>query len=437
MQSEPSILKDDLTGLPNRHCFQDRLHCSISAAKRYSQRFAVMSLGIDDFHSINDHLGYHGGDELLMAVAKRLQDNFRGSDTIARLGSDEFVAIFQNISDTKNLNMIAQRFIDMFDEPFLIQDEKIYVNVSIGIACYPEDGACDQSLLSTAQQAMRSAKAHGKNHFKVYNEHMSEDNINYLMLSNDLHQAINKDEFILHYQPVIDGQNNQVIAVEALIRWQHPKLGLIGPGHFIHIAEKQGLILLISEWVIKQACSQLKTWQDTINADLMMSVNISAHLFEDPRLTDKIKSLIDECQIKPESLRLEITESTIMHHPDAAIKTLNDLHDLQLSLAVDDFGTGYSSLSYLKNFPVDTIKVDRSFVHDLETDHVNITIIKSILMLAEGLNMQAVIEGVETEAQKRILIENGVRYFQGYYFSKPLTVTDCETYILKQQSYNS
>lgn len=250
------------------------------------------------------------------------------------------------------------------------------------------------------------------------------------VLSKDIKYALERDELLLHYQPIIDLQNHCVSGTEALLRWQHPRLGLIGPIEFIPLAEQQNLMMPISDWVMRQACAQCRTWQEKCAAPLTMSVNISAPLFDDPTFTETVTHNIKDTGIDPNCLILEITESTVMNNPDQALKTLADLHELGVNLALDDFGTGYSSLSYLKNFPVDTIKIDRSFMHELATDPANLTIIKSILMLANGLNMRAVVaEGVETEQQKQILADNGVRYFQGFYFSKPLSADDCEGFI--------
>lgn len=429
MDEVKSALYDNLTGLPNRQCFQDRLKVAISQAKRYKMRFAVMALGLDGFNSINNNLGYSHGDDLLIQVGERLHNSIRESDTVARLGGDEFVLIFHQIVDIKDVNVIAKNCLELFEEPFYINDEKLYINASLGIACYPEDGSCDETLMKSAFKALSKAKIHGKNHFELYNEHMSEDNINYLMLSNDLHRALKEDEFVLHYQPIVDCLSGTVTGVEALIRWQHPTLGLLGPNEFVHIAEKQGLIMQVSDWVMLHACQQCELWHQSLNQDLKISINISAQLFEDPTFIDKINFVIDRTHIPPESISLEITESTIMHDPESAIKTLKKLSQFGINLAVDDFGTGYSSLSYLKNFPVNRLKVDRAFVKDLESDPVNITIIKSILMLAEGLDMQVVIEGVETQVQLDILKGIGAQTIQGYLFSRPLNMEACEKFI--------
>jgi len=411
---------DSLTLLPNRALFEDRLGQLLVMSKRQNSRVGVLFLDLDRFKHINDTLGHGAGDRLLKVVADRLTSCLRAEDTIARMGGDEFTILLPGIDHPEDAAKVAQKLLDALAMPVTIDDQELFVGGSIGISLFPEDGQDPQALLKHADVAMYRAKEQGGNGYYLFTQAMNKSALEHLIMENSLRKAIARNEFHLVYQPQIDLDTGEVTAVEALCRWRHPDLGVVQPAQFIPLAEETGIILQIGEWVLNEACRQTAEWVESGNP-LRVSVNISARQFAHPGLTEMVASILERHSLDPKWLDLELTESAIMKVPETSVELLRELRSLGVRLSLDDFGTGYSSLSYLRQFPFDTLKIDRAFVAGLVEDPVDAALVRAMVDLAQALKLEVVCEGVETDEQCRALQDLGCSIMQGYLFSAPIT----------------
>jgi len=427
---------DNLTGLPNRSLFVDRLEQAMKVADRYEQLVAVLFVDLDKFKNINDSLGHDAGDNLLKNAAERLSSCLRSSDTVARWGGDEFCLLLQNIHHIDNVNIVADKIIERFAEPFSIKDKKMFVTASIGIILYPLDDTDVKSLLKNADTAMYHAKEKGRNNYQYYNHEMSARLEQRIELEHELRHALERDEFMLQYQPQVDIQQGRIVGIEALIRWQHPERGMVPPDEFIGIAEETGLILPIGEWVLQQACQQMQALRNTGLPSIQVSINLSVRQLRESTLVDTISQVLQQTGLDPSMLDLEITESMLMSDIDRVKKTLKQLSELGVSISVDDFGTGHSSLAYLKQFPISTLKIDRSFITDIPEDKDDVSITIAIINMARGLGIKTVAEGVEMKEQLDFLKTHECNLMQGYYFSKPVAFDEIVR-LLQQEQANS
>lgn len=419
---------DALTGLPNRAQLDDRAKFAISLAQRSQTPISLMCLDLDHFKDINDTLGHSIGDTLLVQLAQRLQSTLRAEDTVSRLGGDEFIFLLHNV-DAHGAALIAQKILAVITAAYHIDPYDLNVTGSIGIALYPEDGSDLETLLKRADAAMYRAKQSGRDAYCFYTTEMQAHSARHLQLVNALRQALDRQQFVVHYQPQIDTYSEQVIGAEALLRWSHPELGSVSPAEFIPAAENCGLILPIGEWVLRQAVRQAKEWINKGMKPMVMAVNLSAIQFRHPDLPALVTRILDEEGLPPEYLELELTEGVTMQDPQAAIATMNDLHDRGIRMSMDDFGTGYSSLSYLKKFKVYKLKIDQSFVRDISTDPEDKAIVGAVIQMAQRLGLLTIAEGVETTGQLAFLREQGCDEIQGYFYSKPLNADAFELFI--------
>ena len=411
---------DMLTGLNNRFSLKDRLEHALAVARRESARVALLFIDLDRFKVINDTLGHHVGDELLIHVSRRLRQCVRESDLVARLGGDEFVVMLSGIEHSSSVAMVAEKLVMRVGEPYPVGAHTLYTTPSIGIAIYPMDGEDGETLMRNADAAMYHAKSAGRNNFQFFDAKMNEAAVERLGIEHALRLALGRDEFRLHFQPIIDLRTGKVSCVEALIRWQHPERGLLAPGMFIGVAEETGLIQPIGDWVIWAACRQLAAFREAGLTGVKMAINISAIQMRNSDLSVLARGVIEAYSLPPGDLVFEITESVAMEHPDETVRVLDLLRDMGVSLALDDFGTGYSSLSYLRMFALDKLKLDRSFVEEIGQDVDGQVICDATIGLAHNLGLTLVAEGVETEAQLDYLRDRGCDLVQGYLFSKPL-----------------
>jgi diguanylate cyclase (GGDEF)-like protein len=426
-RAEYLATRDALTGLPNRVLLNDRLEQAITNGARSRTGLAFMFIDLDRFKTINDSLGHQVGDELLKRVAERLESCIRASDTVARLGGDEFAVILENLrdDDDEGAQQVAEKMISSMAVPMLINNQHLNTSCSIGISLYPVDGRDSATLMKHADVAMYYAKEKGRNNYQFFSAQMNARAQDRLAIENYLRLALRRNELLLHYQPRIDIPSGEMVGVEALIRWQHPRRGLLGPGKFIEIAEDSGLIVPIGEWVLEQACNQAREWQRTIGPGLRISVNLSVgQVVDGDRLFAAVERALAASGIPPSTLELELTESLLMQNIDEKAALLNRLGKLGVGLAIDDFGTGYSSLSYLKKLPVDAIKIDGSFVQDVDSDPNDEAIIRAILAMAHSLKLKVIAEGVETQGQLARLREMGCDEYQGYFTSQPLPAAE-------------
>ncbi|MGE0386009.1 MAG: putative bifunctional diguanylate cyclase/phosphodiesterase [Gammaproteobacteria bacterium] len=417
---------DSLTGLANRSSFRTRLESAIDRARRDGKSIAVLFMDLDRFKAVNDTLGHRCGDELLIAVANRLRGCVRESDTIARLGGDEFTIMIEEVRSVEAVAVVAQKILQSMGQPFVIQGHTLFVTPSIGITIFPDDDDGVDGLLKNADTAMYKAKELGRNNFQYYRADMNSRSVERFELEHKLRLAIENRQFVLHYQPKIDVNTNRVVGVEALIRWDPGDGKLIPPGKFIPIAEETGLIVPIGEWALREAAAQLRRWRENGFAGLTMAVNLSARQFRQVDLASIIDSVIEDEGLDPATLEFEITESLLMENTQSSSATLAALKAKGVRISVDDFGTGYSSLSYLKRFPIDTLKIDQSFVRDITTDADDATIASAIIGLAHNLRLKVVAEGVETDSQLAFLREKGCDQAQGYLFSRPVPAQDLD-----------
>ncbi|MDO9318688.1 MAG: EAL domain-containing protein [Gammaproteobacteria bacterium] len=412
---------DNLTGLPNRVMFTELLEQATRLAARYSNRaFAVFFIDLDRFKLINDTYGHHMGDALLREVALRLRMPLRTSDVVARLGGDEFVVLLQELTDRKKISKVAQNVLSAFAEPIIIHDKECRVTVSIGISIYGVDALDEETLMKHADAAMYVAKEEGKDNFQFYSRSIHQRTQGKLDLETNLRNALKLNELSLHYQPKLNLRSGMIVGVEALLRWKSPLLGDIAPDRFIPIAEENGMIIPIGEWVLITACQQAVAWQEDGLFPFCISVNLSARQFNDPELMTKVRAALHRSGISAHRLELEITESLVINHPGRAMKLLQEMKTLGLKLALDDFGTGYSSLSQLKHYPVDTLKIDRSFIQEIPDDEDDKAITKAIISMGRTLGLTVIAEGVETREQLDFLREQECQHIQGYFFQRPL-----------------
>lgn len=422
---------DTLTGLPNRKAFYERLDDLILHSRRAQvlPRWALLFLDLDRFKDINDTLGHDIGDLLLVEAAERVRGCLRGSDYVFRLGGDEFTVILTELTQDIDAAKVAEKLLVAISQPYRIKDHDLFVTCSIGISVHPLDGNVVEALVRNADTAMYVAKR-DEDRYRFFTEDMNNKAMKRLMIENHLRSAIDRREFTLHYQPLVDRDKN-ITGTEALLRWDNPDLGLISPDEFIPIAEETGLIVPIGEWVLNEACRQVKKWHNSGYTRLSMAVNLSPRQFRHQNLIEIISGIIQETGLDPASLRLEVTETSVMEDPEEAIAKMNLLHDMGMRFAIDDFGTGYSSLAYLKRFPVDTLKIDRSFIKDMTVDTDDEEIIRTIVAMATNLKMEAQAEGVETEEQREFLSREGCHNMQGFLFSPALPVEEFEKYLAK------
>lgn len=422
---------DILTDLPNRMLLLDRIEQAILLEKRLNKKIAVLFIDIDHFKLINDNFGHSVGDDLLLIVSKRLQNSVRQNDTIARLSGDEFVVLLSSVEDEENIIAIAQKILVKLSEPFQIKEHKSKITVSIGISSFPKNGEDPDTLLKNADTAMYRVKAQGRNNFKFYSEDMNIRTIKRLELEQNLYNALEDKQYILYYQPIVDLHKGYISGFEALLRWQHPRLGLLLPIDFISLLEETNLIIPIGEWVLKTACAQNKAWQDAGLTPLRISVNVSGKQLNESNFLATVKDVLNQTQLLPKYLDLEITESSILERPAESLNTLSSLKKLGVHIALDDFGIGYSSLGYLSRLPIDKLKIDRSFVQNISDHSENAAIILAIIGMASSMKLKVTAEGMETQSELAFLRIHHCDEVQGYYFSKPLTAEDA-TNLLRQ-----
>jgi diguanylate cyclase (GGDEF)-like protein len=421
-------LHDPLTGLPNRALFADRLSQALAHARRSGASVGVVFLDLDQFKLVNDSLGHGAGDALICALARRLDDSLRAGDTVARFGGDEFVLIADELSGPEEAVAIAERTLAALEQPFTVSGVELFVSGSLGVAVSQGGGRGAEDLIREADAAMYRAKDRGRGCVELYDEPMRALATERLRTVNELRRALEHDELRLHFQPIVDLDGGRMTAVEALVRWQHPERGLLGPGEFIPVAEESGLVVALGEWVFRAACRQSAAWaaEDPDRPPLPISVNLSARQVFHPNLVERLETILAETGANPSALRAEITESAIMEETDASVATLHALRDLGITLVLDDFGTGYSSLAYVRRFPIDVLKIDRSFVADLDSEDAGDAgaIVEAIVSMARGLRVHVVAEGIESPAHAERLQELGCTSGQGYLYARPLPPED-------------
>jgi diguanylate cyclase (GGDEF)-like protein/PAS domain S-box-containing protein len=428
---------DALTDLPNQVLFKDRLKQAIALSRRNDQMQAVLLLNVDRFKTINDSLGYTAGDRLLQSVAQRLTSCVRESDTVARFGGDEFAILLTQIPRAQDAANVARAIKQTLDQAFLFEDQEIFVSSSIGISLYPHDGRDTAGLLKTAGVALDRAKMQGGNNFQFYTAGGTTRALKQLVLESNLRPGLERSEFIVQYQPQVDIRGFHLVGMEALVRWQHPSLGLLYPKEFVPLAEESGLIILLGEFVMRTACAQNKQWQDAGLMPLTISVNFSARQFQQPTFITDVSQILKDTNLDPRWLELELTESSIMKDPEEAIEKLHELKLMGIKVAIDDFGTGYSSLNYLKRFPIDTLKIDKSFVSDVCKDPHDTAIVRAIINLGHALELTVIAEGVETKEQLQYLTALGCDSVQGFLFSKALSAAGFEELLVEQRRVSS
>ena len=427
---------DPLTNLPNRILFQDHVGFMLAHARRNDQILALLLLDLNRFKVMNETLGFNAGDMILMDTAKRLKKALREVDAVFRLGNDEFAIILEEVSKMEDAVKVAKKILRTFSIPFKLStyEENFYISASIGISIFPQDGSNFEELIKNAETAMYQAKELEQNNFQHYSPAMNATAFEHLTMEHQLHKALDQEEFVVYYQPIIDITTHSIIGAEALVRWSHPELGLVSPAEFIPIAEETGLIVPIGEYVMRASCEKAKEWQNSGYENFHISVNLSARQFQQHDLLQKIEIILLLSNLAPHTLQLEITESIGMKNAEHTIKILNELKEKGIQISIDDFGTGYSSLSYLKKFPIDNLKVDQSFVRDIGEYQDSETIVSLIISMAHTLRLKVIAEGVETEKQLSFLKEQKCDMFQGYIFSKPVPAEMFEKLLAKDKN---
>ncbi|WP_457743667.1 EAL domain-containing protein [Sulfurimonas sp.] len=420
---------DALTNLPNRTLFQDRLSQAIVKAKRNKSKFALLFLDLDHFKDINDSLGHQVGDAVLKEVSNRLSKTIRASDTLARLGGDEFTIILQNILNLNDVSIIANKIIEIIKKPITLSSNKLHITTSLGISIYPTHAKEQTNLIKYADTAMYKAKNKGRNNYLFYSVEMSAETFKRVVMENSLRVAIKEEQFSVYYQPQINTINNKLTGMEALVRWNHPTLGLVSPRDFIPIAEELGLIVDIDRIVMKQAMAQFYEWNKQKLNPKTLSLNLSMKQLNEIDFINYLLKTMSTTSFKKEWLVLEVTETQVMKDPLTSIKKLNQINNYGIQISIDDFGTSYSSLSYLKKLPLSKLKIDQSFIKDIPSDEEDMAITKAIIALAKSLNLGLIAEGVETQKQKEFLLANGCECIQGYLYSKPLPVKEMKNYL--------
>lgn len=409
---------DPLTRLPNRLLFGDRLKQALLHAKRSQKVIGLLFIDLDEFKEINDSFGHNLGDRLLIKVSERLKHHVRDYDTISRLGGDEFTIIIEDIQQPEDASLIAQNLLIAFDEPIILDEQQLHISLSIGISLFPNDATQPEDLIRNADTAMYRAKAAGKNRYEFYTQEMTDQAFERILMVGAMRNAIEHEQFVLHYQPQIDISDNRIIGAEALIRWKDPQLGIIPPDRFIPLAEKTGMIKMIDYWVLDTVCRNIREWQSAGYQVPRISVNVSARHFGSNTLATQVATILERNQCSSEMIELEITEGVILNNPTRAGKELKEIRDMGIRLAIDDFGTGYSSLSYLKALPLDRLKIDHSFIRDIPEDMNDQAIARAVIALAGSLGLEVIAEGMETEQQRQFLLDEGCLYAQGFLFSK-------------------
>ncbi|MRR07309.1 MAG: GGDEF domain-containing response regulator [Deltaproteobacteria bacterium] len=423
---------DSLTGLPNRQLFKEILHQSLAHAQRHKRLLAVLFLDLDRFKVINDTLGHAVGDQLLKAVAHRLKQCCRrDEEMVSRRGGDEFIILLPDLASAQEAVNVARKIIDAFALAFVIPDHDLFINTCIGISLFPNDGVDEETLIKNADMAMYCAKEQGRNRYHLYNPSMDTHAAWRHDMENSLRMAQQRGEFFLNYQSEVNVKTGRIFSVEALLRWQHPELGLVLPNQFIHLAEETGLILTLGEWALRSACAQNKAWQGARYPNQRVAVNLSPRQVQSDNLADMVENVLRETKLAPRWLELEVTEDMLLHDLETVIRTLRRLSNLGVHISIDDFGTGYSSLSYLQKLPIHTLKIDQSFVSDITVNPDDSAIAKAIITMAKSLRLNVIAEGVEAEKQMRFLYTLGCWKMQGYFFSTPVSAEEFSPLIYK------
>ena len=424
---------DSLTALPNRILFMDRLEHSIELAKRGNTKMAILFIDLDNFKEINDSLGHNIGDKILLEVSKRMRENLRSSDTLSRLGGDEFAIILNNLVDVKDITKIMEHGMDAFKLPFNIENNTLHISMSIGVSIYPYDGETSHTLLKNADAAMYKAKQSGRNRYSFYDEEMTKKAYERVFLETELRKALKNDELIVYFQPQIDTNNDSVIGMETLVRWQHPTLGMVFPDTFIPLAELTGMIVELDRVVMAKAIAAFMKMKNLGLNPGVLSLNLAMKQIEEGDFFVFIQNLVSENGCTFKDIEFEVTETQVMHNPQESISALKKLSDLGIRISVDDFGTGYSSLSYLKKLPINKLKIDKSFVDNLPSDKEDAAIVKTIITLCKSLSLDVIAEGVESEIQKDFLLESGCDHVQGYFYSKPIPEEEMHQFLKNHQ----
>jgi diguanylate cyclase (GGDEF)-like protein/PAS domain S-box-containing protein len=420
LQMTYSAQHDLVTNLPNRLMLNDRISQAIALATRQKRRMAVLFLDLDNFKYVNDSLGHAVGDKLLQSVAQRLLASLRASDTVSRQGGDEFVMLLSSLDSEEDAAASAKRILRSLNEPHTLGEQTLHINASLGISLYPKDGAVAEALIQNADTAMYHAKQNGRNNFQFFKPEMNERAVARQSIENSLRHAVNRDEFKLHYQTKVDLKTGRILGVEALIRWYRPNGEVVPPVRFVPVAEESGLIVEIGRWVLREACRQAREWHDLTSPSITVAINVSAFEFSDPGFVEAIRAALAAAGLESKFLEIELTERVLMKDIESTSAALRELKAMGVVLAIDDFGTGYSSLSYLQEFPIDALKIDRSFVQRIPDAHGNSPIVSAIINLAESLHLVAVAEGIETQEQKEFLISQNCPQGQGYLFTRPV-----------------
>lgn len=425
---------DALTELPNRRMYVQHLGKEIMQAKRFHSNMAVLFLDLDRFKDVNDSFGHDVGDLLLIEAAKRLKSCVKPGDMVGRLGGDEFTVLISNLTEREEAAAVAEQIMQVMQQPFHLNGQAFNISSSIGISLFPQDGDNAEDLLKRADTALYTVKSRGRNGFDFFDPSMEAKSLERILMENELRKAIEQEHFQIYYQPKMDIKTGTLTGMEALVRWVHPELGIIPPNRFIPIAEESGMIIPLGEWILKESCRQNKRWHDQ-GYELKVSVNLSVRQIYQKDLLDMIKETLEETQLEPEWLELEITESIFVKMDEATV-VLQQIREIGIHISIDDFGTGYSSFSYIKSLPVDTIKIDASFIRDVHHNQESQAIVKAIVTIADSLNMKVVAEGIELNDQVAALQENGCGHGQGYLFSRPLATADFEQFLRNEQAGN-